>query len=995
MRYSWVWQKKVLVLLSAAVAIVSPLLSAGQADAAVFGRDQRYGYFNNLQDTSGQKLDNDGIEYIQNVDQFVDYYRNGVNGSGKRYTAASFTVLHMLGYGPGTPKATASSVFPEWELRVRAYDAAGRINYNASSAFTLNTYWQDAHNDVAWYETGPQTETTIKFTHSNGDLYDIKKDCANPIGNSLPLDDVQRERVTGRVVLEGSTASSRTDVHGNFTVSVNGDGGYSQTGNNPFYFNDLPVRPTRTVTASASFTGSDGKNYTRVGYSRCYGGGNCHQGPGTGPAPAMYTTAGNIAVNPSATNPASVWIYYKVDPPPPTEYIEYVVTPVCERVRVRAVTPGGNSYNAQLIRDGTNSLSRNNIPNNTWHVFDVKSLQGDGSHTYRVRVTDTVTGKTATSPAPGVTVPACPPTVNAFSANCEQISVRAQTASGDSWVAEIYADGSPSGVNFSAASGSTRSVNDSHLDWNRFHDIRAHSFRVRVVDQTSGASVESNTIHVGPCIVPSCSANTTSLIFDPASAQPGEVFEMRVTLGFKKTFGSGGNADRIGNYYEGGFSQTSSYSNIVPNYLDPQSHSATSSNGNYLAIIGPVRATQAGKFRGQIHITAHSGGTNVSITCYFGEYPPGDPECPIPAGAGSTCYPTCLPSDTCDPDCPPGAGTCYEPCPVGDVSATGDTCDETCPTGSGCLGGFDASNQPFFKVYRGDVVAGAPIYDSFTNTCLTDSGDILAFNEGSGSYRGSAGQLGVIASSTIRGFISASLRTVAPTPPDGLSFANQGPDAPGGYGGFDNSCIDHFANATSPTIGSHTVSGASVSSDTIVYVDGDLTIAGDIMYDVTAGSWSIDDIPKIKYVARGNIYIRPHVAELHGTYIAMPKTTDGSGGEIFTCAPSNAAPTNSQLLDNCVKNDPSDSTPSVSQLRIYGTVIARRVHLHRLIGTWLLHDDPGGGDYNDPVTGANASEVFIESPLHWLSSFNIDGAGGDDSINPTQYESVTNLPPVL
>lgn len=291
-----------------------------------------------------------------------------------------------------------------------------------------------------------------------------------------------------------------------------------------------------------------------------------------------------------------------------------------------------------------------------------------------------------------------------------------------------------------------------------------------------------------------------------------------------------------------------------------------------------------------------------------------------------------------------------------------------------CNRTVDVVSKPFLQAFRGDVIAGAMLYDASSDGCMAGDGKIEAFRN---NNQGAGGQLGVLATGQITDFVSASLRAVAPQPPNGLTFANT-PSLGGFLSLVSSTCTGTSVFDEDNAVGNTTIpaTGKQVNNgdNAIVYIDGDLKINGNITYD--ASSWlNPRDVPPIRYIVRGNIYIKPGVTELHGTYVALTDAA-GNGGGFYTCAEGNTDSINkAYLLAQCV---------DAPQLRVFGSVIAKKVHLLRLSGT--VNTAGIGDDYDDTT----AAEIFVESPLHWLALPSAGQASGSDN-----YESISNLPPVL
>jgi hypothetical protein len=325
---------------------------------------------------------------------------------------------------------------------------------------------------------------------------------------------------------------------------------------------------------------------------------------------------------------------------------------------------------------------------------------------------------------------------------------------------------------------------------------------------------------------------------------------------------------------------------------------------------------------------------------------------------------------------------------------------------SGPPGVAPAASRPFFEVRGSDARAGGgykssigscggasdPPYVSPTLAKKDIEGGIrsFAFN-GGGTIYGSRGEygadlLGVIFQGQNYGFYA------------GATFANQ--DQPSNsMGGFLNSdtggvytahCLDDYYTNTrltqtptgfgggnigaQPTGQYQASSSISLSGTNVphgrqitLYVDGDVTITGNITYDSNWNAADQKDVPFLAIIARGNIYVGPGVTTLDGLYVAQPDTSGGRG--VFnTCTPGNFC--NQQLVIN-------------------GAVIAQGVQLLRAHGTV----GPLEQDQNNLTT--NPAEVFnyVPSMLMGLPYWQNINNGG--AVVPNDIEALFSLPPVF
>jgi hypothetical protein len=279
--------------------------------------------------------------------------------------------------------------------------------------------------------------------------------------------------------------------------------------------------------------------------------------------------------------------------------------------------------------------------------------------------------------------------------------------------------------------------------------------------------------------------------------------------------------------------------------------------------------------------------------------------------------------------------------------------------------------KPYFQVFNGDVDAtgifpnlaagiACPVTGALT-------GGILAFNNGAASnYTGSGSNLAAFARGTIDQFITGN--THAGNRPRYLSFANTA-----GYGGgfsqqhcMPSGVVDDFNRARSGSAGPVTITqGDITSTDYTRYVNGDVYISSSLTYAAAgAGTFTVDTIPRFKIVATGNIYIRNDVAQIDGEYAAA--------GKIYTCAITGGAglTVNNSMGDAC----------KAQRLTVNGALIASEIKLLRSIGTVGL------------LSGA--AETINFSPESWLKELR-NVSGGPTTSTTTEYDSITNMPPVL
>ena len=248
-------------------------------------------------------------------------------------------------------------------------------------------------------------------------------------------------------------------------------------------------------------------------------------------------------------------------------------------------------------------------------------------------------------------------------------------------------------------------------------------------------------------------------------------------------------------------------------------------------------------------------------------------------------------------------------------------------------------DRPYLRVYNSDTIAGS----GFGVTCTTPDADIKGYIRQIASppgYVGAGGQLGVFAKGSVTNFLSMSMSDAAMTDPlvNARTFAHESGTNTGGSFG-QTYCATDFWNTrqsglTSGGIAPADISAVSgqrqydsgstihasspISTQMAIYIDGDLTIDGDIK--TTTGPWAdVNAIPSVQVIVRGNIYILPSVKQLDGLYVAMP--TNASNGRIVTCT--NAAgvvhPSDTVISTVCRNNT----------LTVNGAFVAQQVNFFR------------------------------------------------------------------
>jgi hypothetical protein len=339
------------------------------------------------------------------------------------------------------------------------------------------------------------------------------------------------------------------------------------------------------------------------------------------------------------------------------------------------------------------------------------------------------------------------------------------------------------------------------------------------------------------------------------------------------------------------------------------------------------------------------------------------------------------------------------------------------------------STIPYVKFFGNDVIAGGGFGDCKSSSIVADVKSYGIFNpsRNQAGYKGSSSELAVFASGQIDGVLPGSqdtsrLLTTA------LSFSNE--NNSGGtfdFGGqFDgNLCIGDFWTDTlyepltgliddripsnnsaqkvdlnSLSSGSYSYGLGSVSQLHVgssglippgrkitIYVNGDVVIGSTtaanydykVAYDTSRNWGGIDQIPLIKIVSKGNIYIDDNVSQFDGLLVAVEDSENlNPTGEVHTCSLFSAG-------INIVGNETAITRDCNHRLEINGAVIAKKIRLLRSNGNLQ-----SAVNAPEPYSSANIAEVFRFSPelyLAMLSSRSTENMG--------KFDSVLSLPPAL
>jgi hypothetical protein len=313
---------------------------------------------------------------------------------------------------------------------------------------------------------------------------------------------------------------------------------------------------------------------------------------------------------------------------------------------------------------------------------------------------------------------------------------------------------------------------------------------------------------------------------------------------------------------------------------------------------------------------------------------------------------------------------------------------------------------PYFQVWNGDAAGGGG-FRTVDYQCPTTYPDYVSPPTARAAGRGSADNYGGIramSSDSIQSkadFGAVAMGLIPNSPGQGFFvrnsayFANTG--LPSGLGGYLNTnsanhCVDDYYTNTQVDPGSTTplgdlqndINNCPLDTDansyrcqfqttsTIIggitvarghqitlYVDGDVTLDGNITYQEPFDPNSRADVPYFAIVAKGNITLTNNVTRLDGLYVAQP--SNGSAGRFSTCG--EGAFCNRQLVVN-------------------GAVVAQHVLLLRGHGS----SQPLGNDVNGISTNPGEVINFVPSMIIGAPMFN---------PQPNGPEGYFSLPPVF
>lgn len=288
--------------------------------------------------------------------------------------------------------------------------------------------------------------------------------------------------------------------------------------------------------------------------------------------------------------------------------------------------------------------------------------------------------------------------------------------------------------------------------------------------------------------------------------------------------------------------------------------------------------------------------------------------------------------------------------------------------------GICVENHPYFRFFNSDaVVSGMPFAPASPTPC-TASGDATAsirgFNSGGG--KGASSQVGLMAPGNISGVQSSIPSDI--TTGTRLTMANLGlsgdcltnlydsPSLSKTPGWPVNGVAGLVTNNAYQVNGDLSIAGGTVPSGvrSAVYVNGDVTITGNIDYAGSGGYASTSAMPYFMIVATGSININRAVISVDAVLVSQ-----------------------SGMVSTCTQTDPACLQASGS-FTLNGAVVANKLRPLRMSGTPVL------GNANEQPGNPNIGDTFRMIPEVILATPPLPKDNGT-----LKYDSITELPPIF
>jgi hypothetical protein len=327
------------------------------------------------------------------------------------------------------------------------------------------------------------------------------------------------------------------------------------------------------------------------------------------------------------------------------------------------------------------------------------------------------------------------------------------------------------------------------------------------------------------------------------------------------------------------------------------------------------------------------------------------------------------------------------------------------PTSAVCAGSADVTvaNHPYFKVLGGDLIS----YGTFVRGYNQQDAFFVPTGCSPAIRCGAGVETAVQAQGTIAGVPSRYKQASTGATIKGLTYANSiaADTWGGGFGavppginytvpaGLDEvTDVDDIPrNANTEYLNMGTLAGGNIElgARATIYRSGNILIRNNITYGNRTGYAGSNDIPHLRIVATGHIFIHPDVTQLDGEFIAL--------GEVYTCHNgTNNWTTNTNIHGPC----------SGSTLIVNGSLIGDSIKLTRMVGTRRAAQATDGntGGCTTPTTvnngycngtaanNPNIAEIIQFTPELFIAR----PASSPTNGNQTgKYNSITSLPPLF
>lgn len=230
--------RKQMVLVAGIAVLLATIAPAPKAfawycDGFYRGRDSCQGYFSGVHNvvpvTPGTVDDVIlGGTSALGPHAFVTQIDNALTGSGSHSSVgAAFIIANMYGMdgtdfsSKANGQAWARAHFSEWEARIRAYDAAGFIdwsrtistatapNMGGGSGEYRNSAWFMDINDEAFHLKPDETITVIEIRTPSGGYFRLERKCLNLVGILSPVPDLSTDAtIEARSLVNGTNNNS-------------------------------------------------------------------------------------------------------------------------------------------------------------------------------------------------------------------------------------------------------------------------------------------------------------------------------------------------------------------------------------------------------------------------------------------------------------------------------------------------------------------------------------------------------------------------------------------------------------------------------------------------------------------------------------------------------------------------------------------------------------------------------------------------------------------